>query len=870
MQRLSTLLLIAAPLLLPGQERAQASLASLGDPPTTQPRVSTATVTIATRATLAPELDGKDDDPIWAQAQAIESFRQFSPKEDSAPTFRTVAKVAYDDKFLYVFVRMYDPHPDSIVSLLSRHDVRTQSEWIKVMLDSYHDKRSGYEFAVNPRGVKRDYHMFNDQEEDDSWDGVWDVATTIDSLGWTAEFRIPFDQLRFAAKPSLTMGIGIWRDIARLNERDSWPVFRFSKNGISSQLGEITGIDGLGQPRHLEIVPYVVAKNYNYQSDLSNAYGRQQELTAGGDIKYGLTSNLTLDGTVNPDFGQVESDPANLNLSNFETFLPEKRPFFVEGSGIFRFDMSCNDGACTGLFYSRRIGRQPQLSDGEPGSATTTSIMGAAKLTGRLSGGLSIGVLDALTAKEQNSNGNTSEPATNYFATQFVQEFREGQTTLAATVSAVNRQQDAMTTPYLRDAGYSSGINFHHLFDDRKFQIAAYVIGSYVTGSESAIGYTQTNSTHYYQRPGSGLTYDPTRTSLGGDAEKLSFSKEGGGITRFWTGLSRVSPGFEINDLGYLSEAGKQSWSNWFAFVWQEPKSFYRMMQLNFNESNNWTTQGVSGSYLSATNANVNWHAQLTNSWFVHSGLSYNNFLGVYDDRKARGGPAMFRHPYLTGWAGFDGDPRMKAIPSVFFFFFQGAGDNKSHGWGVDPEVAVIASSSLTLKLGLHYDLNQDYTQWLGNFTSVTATSYTFASLHQSTMAATVRVDATFTPTLSLQFYAQPYISQGQYENWRTLQDPRAGDYGTQFSPFVPDTTTGALASVSDYNFNYQQLNVNTVLRWEYRRGSALFLVWTHGRTYYDQNQQYSGFNPGTDVNNLFSVHPMNTFLIKGTYWISL
>lgn len=333
MQRLPSLLLIVAPLALHAQERAQAQLASLGDPPPPRSATSTATSAVATRAPLAPELDGRDDDPIWAQAQAIESFRQFLPKEDSEPTFRTVAKIAYDDKFLFVFVRMYDPHPDSIISLLSRRDVRTQSEWIKIMIDSYHDKRSGYEFAVNPRGVQRDYYMYNDQNEDESWDGVWDVATAIDSLGWTAEFRIPFDQLRFAAKPSLTMGLGIWRDIARLNERDSWPVYRFSKNGISSQLGEITGIDGLGTPRHLEITPYVVAKNFNYQNDYANTLGREQELTAGGDIKYGLTSNLTLDGTINPDFGQVESDPANLNLSNFETFLPEKRPFFVEGSG---------------------------------------------------------------------------------------------------------------------------------------------------------------------------------------------------------------------------------------------------------------------------------------------------------------------------------------------------------------------------------------------------------------------------------------------------------------------------------------------------------------------------------------------------------
>jgi hypothetical protein len=839
---------------------AQQQLASLGDPPPHRSATSTLNSAVATRAPLAPVIDGKDDDPIWAQAQVIESFRQFQPKEDSNPTFRTEAKVAYDDKYLYVFVRMYDPHPDSIVAMLSRHDVRTQSDWIKIMIDSYHDKRSGYEMSVNPRGVKRDYYMYGDANEDDSWDGIWDVETRIDSLGWTAEFRVPFDQMRFAPAQNITMGFAIWRDIARFNERDSWPVYR--------------GINGLGAPRHLEVVPYVVTKNIT-TTTLSNggssvSYGHQQDITGGLDLKYGITPNLTLDGTVNPDFGQVESDPAVLNLSNFETFLPEKRPFFVEGTGIFHLDMSCNNNQCSGLFYSRRIGRQPQLSDGQPGTPTVSTILGAAKVTGRLSNGLSVGMLDALTQKATNSDGSTAEPGTNYFSARAMQEFNDGGTGLGAMITATNRQQDQYTSPYLRTDAYSAGVDFRHQFAQRQYEITSFLIGSDVLGTPSALNFTQTNSTHYYQRPGSGLDYDSTRTSLAGDAERISISKIGGGITRFYSGFTRVSPGFEVNDLGYLASAGRESFSNWFGWQLQEPKAFYKQWFLNLNAYGQWSAEGVSGAHLSSTSWNFNTSAELKNGWWANFGFEGDNDLGVYDDTKARGGPAMFRHPFHSWWAGLQGDPRMHVTPQIFYNAYDGSG-GRSHGWGVDPQLLIAMSTSLMLTVGLHYDLNIDYTQWVQNVVQADTTAYTFALLHQNTVSATVRLDATFTPRLSFQLYVQPYLSEGEYSDWRALTSPRAEQYSTQFTPFVPDTADdGSRAVVSANNFNYQQLNLNAVMRWEYRRGSALYLVWTHGRSYYNYDQQYQGFNPGPSVDNLFSVHPMNTFLIKMTYWMGL
>ena len=338
---------------------------------------------------------------------------------------------------------MYDPHPDSILRLLGRRDVRVATDQIKIIIDSYHDLRTGYEFAVNPAGVKRDYAVYSDITEDPSWDGVWEAATTVDSLGWTAEFRIPLSQLRYADAKEHTFGFGIWRDIDRFKERDSWPEYKQSDARFMSQLGTVEKIDGIPSPHRLELVPYVVAKNVSV--DPNRSVGRNNNLSGGANLKYGLTSNLTLDATVNPDFGQVESDPSVLNLSAFETFFAEQRPFFLEGTGIYSFQVNCNIVNCNneGLFYSRRIGRSPQLGYlyGDASSPTSTTILGATKLTGRLAGGMSVGVLDAVTQRADGPLGQTLEPTTNYAVVRAQQDLRGGESGIGIILTGVESQQ---------------------------------------------------------------------------------------------------------------------------------------------------------------------------------------------------------------------------------------------------------------------------------------------------------------------------------------------------------------------------------------------------------------------------------------------
>src|SRR6266566_562272 len=357
----------------------------------------------ATLAAQPPIIDGRDDDPVWRDARPITEFQEWRPSEGGPPKLPTVAKVAYDAANLYVFVRAFDPHPDSIITVLARRDYFTPSDMVWLFLDSYHDRRTGFEFGVNPSGVKLDAQIYNDGNEDFAWDAVWDVATRVDSLGWTAEFRIPLSQLPYGRGRSHTFGFTVDRDLYRYAQRASWPLFRQSVAGFVSQFGELDGLDGLEAPRRLEAAPYFVTKNVSQISN--NTLERSQDLTVGGDFKYRVASNLKLDATINPDFGQVEADPGVLNLTAFETFFRERRPFFVQGAGQFQWNVNCtavNDcGTGEGLVYSRRIGRAPELARAyqDTTSPAFTTILGAGKLTGRLPGGFTIGALDAVTAR---------------------------------------------------------------------------------------------------------------------------------------------------------------------------------------------------------------------------------------------------------------------------------------------------------------------------------------------------------------------------------------------------------------------------------------------------------------------------------------
>jgi Domain of unknown function (DUF5916)/Carbohydrate family 9 binding domain-like len=836
------------------------ALASIALFSVAQGDTSTQLPAVAVRASRPPIIDGRDDDPVWRQAQPITDFTQWQPTEGKKPRFRTEAKVAYDASDLYVFVRAFDAHPDSIIRLLERRDSFTPSDMIWLFLDSYHDKRTGYEFGVNAAGVKIDGQISNGGNEDFAWDAVWDAATTIDSLGWTAEFRIPLSQLRYTTGRHHSFGFTVDRDIYRYNERVSWPAFSQSKPDMLSQLGTLEGLEELEVPRRLEAVPYVVTKRAS--TITNNRFDNPSSVSVGGDVKYRVAPNITLDATINPDFGQVESDPAVLNLTAYESFFDERRPFFVAGRGLFQFGVNCSNVNCNGegLYYSRRIGRTPQLAPayGDTVPQPPTTILGAAKLSGRLTSGLTIGVLDAVTQRDATRGDTTFEPRTNYGLARVTQDFRGGNTTIGGIVTAVDRQNDRWSEPFLPSSAYVGAIDVRHRFLRNIFEVSGTLDASRVQGTSLAMQALQTDAVHYYQRPDANLPYDPNRTVLGGDAEELKFDKVSGQHLLFESAYQRRSPGFEINDLGYLRRADETSWSTWVGFFDRNERFFYQRFQWNNNWWQYWTTDGLplEAAY------NTNFQITLKNNWGVHFGGTLGQLGATYDDRSARGGPAIRQDHYVAPWIFLNGNDRRSVVPQLGFTYFN-AGNGKNRSWSLNPELDYKVSGRFSSALAFNFTRNINDEQWYGFYSDVLGSHYTFARLDQTTTSATVRLNYTFTPAVSLQAYVQPFVSKGSYSRVRQLSStPRAEDYDARFAPFLDPSVTS-----DPGGFNFKEFQSNLVFRWEYRPGSTLFVVWNEGRQGIANAEGSTTFRG--DVSDLWRLHPANTFLVKMSYWLN-
>ena len=798
----------------------------------------------AVRAERPPVIDGKGDDAVWASAPPMTEFRQFDPGEDVATSFRTEARVAFDSRYLYVLVRAFDPAPDSIAPLLSRRDVKTPSDQIKIIIDAYKDRRTGVEMAVNPAGVKRDYSIYSDAIEDQTWDGVWDVATTIDSLGWVAEFAVPFSQLRFNDREAHEFGFGVWRDIARRNQRDAWPAYRPSARTLMSQLGTITGIERIARTRRLELLPYAVTKSVP-RPIAGN--GNEGKVTGGLDLKAGLGPNVTVDATVNPDFGQVEADPAVLNLSAFEIRFDERRPFFQEGAGLYR----CG-GPCEGVFYTRRIGRTPQLR-GSSSDPAFTNITGAAKVTGRFTNGTAFGIVDAVTESVRGASGNTIEPRTNYLVLRGVRELRAGRTQFGAQLTDVRRSLDAATSPFLRRSATTGLIQGYTRFAENRWELMGYAGANRVEGSQKAIALTQRSSVHYWQRPDHERDYDSTLTSMGGWVASAGLKQVGGRI-RYENNARYATAGLELNDLGFVTLVNDASFRQSLDVRQLTPSRLFRSAFSTGSFETHWTTGGL----LAAQSLSLHTSASLHNNIGGAITAGVSNIGGTHCVSCARGGPAVRMSQAQTLRFDVVGDPRPLVVPRAAYRV--GVSDERRSWYrGVDAGADLRIASRFSASLVAGYDHVVNDQQWTGNFGALLSdtTHYTFSRLDQDILSITARANWTATPTLSLQLYGQPFVSTGAYSNMRELASARASAYADRFRPY--GTAPGG--------FNVKQFNSNAVVRWEYRPASVLFVVWQQGRA-------QSGLNPGTfearrDVVDLFGARPENTLLVKMSYWFN-
>jgi mRNA-degrading endonuclease RelE of RelBE toxin-antitoxin system len=841
----------------------------------------------------APVIDGRFDDPAWAKVEWAGDFVQRDPYEGKAPTQPTAFKILYDDKNIYVAIRAYDNEPDKVVRRLARRDT-VDGDWVEIQLDSYHDHLTAFSFMVNAAGVKSDMFLSSDgNTEDSDWNPIWDVATALDAEGWTAELKIPFSQVRYAGGTQSVWGIQVQRKFFRAQETSFWQFIPRDASGWVHCFGELQGLEGLRPQRQVELTPYSVGRAQTFRPEPGNPFrtGNRSSLFGGLDGKVGVTSDLTMDFTINPDFGQVEADPSVVNLTAFETYYEEKRPFFIEGRNILSFKFMGGDGDFSqdNLFYSRRIGRYPQreleTQSGEyVDMPENTRIIGAFKLTGKTRSGVSIGVIDAVTAAEYADLSFSGldrrepvEPFTNYLGLRFQKDYRRGDTVVGGMITAVNRNLNGNELDFLHREAYAGGFDISHSWKNRTYTLSFKTAFSLVRGSEEAILQTQLSSLHHFQRPDADyVKVDPTRRSLGGHAGTLTFDKSGSGHLSLSTGVTWRSPGFEINDMGYTHYADVAMQYFWAGYRIWKPFSIFREVQVNFNE---WIGANFGGQR-TFTGGNVNFWGIFKNYW--QFGFGINRQFPYLSDWTLRGGPSFRTEGGWNYWGQVRSDTRRKLQYSLMGGIYQGdlhSMIDRSLSVGVTYQ----ASNALALTLSPQFEIYRPLLQWVTQLDFGGATRYIMAGLDQTTVGMTVRLNWSLTPDLSIQYYGMPYVSAGAFKNFKRISDPRAARLEDRFHVFGPgeislDTPSGtynvdedgdgrADYSFDNPNFNFLQFRSNLVVRWEYRPGSVLYLVWSQDRTGFDTTGEFA-FGPG--VRNLFNVHPGNVFLIKFSYCFNL
>ncbi|MCP4200986.1 MAG: carbohydrate binding family 9 domain-containing protein [bacterium] len=878
---------------LPAQTQAQAQDTE-SDGAQTAPTIATRVYDTRRIASEPPVVDGVLNDPVWNTVEWSGNFIQRDPTDGEPPTQQSRFKVVYDDSALYFGFRLEDD-PGLMRPILARRD-HFPGDWIEVNIDSYQDRRTAFSFTLSLSGTRSDELISNDGDDwDSNWNPVWDGAARVDGEGWTAEMRIPLSQLRFSSAAQQSWGLQVHRRLFRLEERSTWQRIPKGVDGWVSRFGELRGLDDLQPKRRIELTPYGVASGESFEAEPGNPFrdGSDDNLDGGLDGKLGITSNLTLDFTVNPDFGQVEADPSEVNLSAFETFFDERRPFFIEGKEIFdlRLAPATTGGDFTRdtLFYSRRIGRPPGHDPDLPDEAYVdvpgfTRILGAFKLSGKTASGLSLGLLESVTAKEEAAvdlDGERSrltvEPLTSYFVGRVQQDFEDGDTQIGGMVTAVSRELDDDHLNAMRREAYALGLDFGTYFKNRDYRLEANLLGSEIRGSQEAILEAQESSARYYQRPGNdSATLDPTRESLAGHSGSVRFTRTSNHELMFQTGVAWRSPGFEINDVGFMRNADQINQFTWVGYSKRNPFSIFDRWQLNGNQ---WLDWDYAGNFLGAR-YNVNTNAQFKNKY--HAGASITRRGESTSNSELRGGPAS-RWPgswAYEAWVNSDERRDLRVNLGGYVRRTDDGGGDSRQAWAT---FSYRPTNAIRLSLSPEYSRNRPELQYIDTVAFAEDERYIFGRLDQETLVLTTRLDYTITPNLTVQLYAAPFVSYGRYSEFKRITDPVAGRYRDRFLVFGAEQIAFDAESETfevdedgngtvDYDFDGPDfdarfLNANVVVRWEYTPGSTVFVVWTQSRESSDLLAPDGDFQEGLD--DLFSVEPEDIFLVKFSKWLA-
>ncbi|MDP2335988.1 MAG: DUF5916 domain-containing protein [Bacteroidota bacterium] len=843
---------------------------SLSTDSTVNRLAGTQRVYYATRIDKRPKIDGKLIDACWENGVWSGGFVQQVPSQGKKPSQETKIKILYDDNNLYVGFKCFDSGPGKIRPILSRRD-NSVGDIAGIALDSYHDKQTAYEFNVAASGQKVDMVHLGAYSWDFNWDAVWDGKAQVYDSIWTSELQIPFNQIRFSPGKEQVWGMHVWRWIDRLEEESQWKLIPIDAPSMVYLFGELRGIEGINPKTNYEFLPYLNTRfSPNTDQENKTTYG------IGLNGKVGLNSGFTLDYAFNPDFGQVEADPSVLNLTSYEVFNEEKRPFFLEGNTILDFSIGGDM-----LFYSRRIGHAPSyypdLTESQTLSISdNTPILSALKLTGKTKNGLSVGVVQSITAKENATiySGDSKskiavEPFTSFLVGRIKQDFNKGNTVLGGMVTSTFRNINDDHLAFLSKSAMAGGIDFQHNWKKRKYFVDFKGFFSDIKGEKDAISRLQLSPVHYYQRTdASHLEYDPERTSLTGWGGSLKGGKRSGKF-RATGSLNWRSPGVDINDVGYLYQADLINELVNMTYKVSHPKGIVRSYFVEFEQEHDWSYGGEN----TLDRLKLHGYLQFNSLWNAH--LNLKKYYNIFDTRELRGGPNLYKNGYNDVELFIQSNSVKKLFvgfgPRIRFYADQISKTSyfTAHWrWQINDRFSITSHTI--------FDNSVDHHQFVTRTKDLSgSTRYLVGTIDRNTISSTLRFEYFVSPEISIQYYGNPYASTGKYENFREVADASNKSLDKRYISLLPSAGNkydllrdGKPAySIKNPDFNFQEFRSNLVARWEFRPGSTLYLVWTNTRSAYSDQLDQSIWK---SFGNIWNVKPQNVFMIKFSYWFSI